>query len=312
MVSEGSDSLSPSREVNPRETNSVTTSDGTVIGTTKIVDHGPAALRWNLVVLGDGYKRRQLAQYRIHVSNFVSHFHTTVPFDQLWDSINIYRVDIASTDSGADDPAACGGSGKTARTYFDASFCHGGIRRLLLVDSRTALSVAIAQVPEMHSTMVIVNSSVYGGSGGSVAVLSSVPSARETALHELGHSAFGLGDEYEYYAGCGSGESGHDNYVGGEPAQPNITIDTNLATNKWHNLISPAALMPTTRNADCTQCDRQSSPVPTGTVGAFEGAYYNHCDVYRPEFNCRMRALGYTFCAACQEAIRQTLTPFAP
>jgi hypothetical protein len=298
--------------VNARGTDSVTTSDGIVIGTTKVVDHGPPALRWNLLILGDGYTRRQLPKYHVDVDNFVSHFNATVPFDQMWDAINIYRVDIASTDSGADDPTPCGGSGKTARTYLDASFCHNGIRRLLTVNSGTALSVAIAQVPEMHSTMVIVNSSVYGGSGGAVAVLSSVPSARETALHELGHSAFGLADEYEYYAGCGSGESGHDNYVGGEPAQPNITIDTNLATNKWHNLISPAAPMPTTRNADCTRCDWQPSPVPIGTVGVFEGAYYHHCGVYRPDFNCRMRALGYAFCAVCQQAIRQTLAPFVP
>ncbi len=290
----------------------MTTSDGAIIGTAKIVDHGPAALRWNLVVLGDGYKKKELARYSVQVGNFVDHLHATVPFDQLWDAINVYRVDIASKDSGADDPTSCGGSGKTARTYLDASFCHSGIRRLLLVNSGIALSVAIAQVPEMHSTMVIVNSSVYGGSGGSVAVLSSVPSAREIALHELGHSAFGLADEYESYAGCSSGESGHDNYVGGEPAQPNITIGTNLATNKWHNRILSTTHIPTTRNADCTQCDRQSSPVPADTVGTFEGAYYYHCGVYRPEFNCRMRALGYTFCAVCQQTIRQTLAPFVP
>ena len=31
-------------------------SDGYVVGTTKIVDHGSDSVRWNLVILGDGYR----------------------------------------------------------------------------------------------------------------------------------------------------------------------------------------------------------------------------------------------------------------
>jgi hypothetical protein len=45
-------------------------------------------------------------------------------------------------------------------------------------------------------------------------------------------------------------------------------------------------------------------------VGAFEGARYFHCGIYRPEFNCKMRVLSLPFCAVCQRRIRQTLTPF--
>jgi len=68
--------------------------------------------------------------------------------------------------------------------------------------------------------------------------------------------------------------------------------------------------MPTTSNADCTHCDPQSSPVPAGTVGTFEGAQYFHCGKFRPEFNCKMRALGIPFCAVCQEIIRNTFSPY--
>jgi hypothetical protein len=68
--------------------------------------------------------------------------------------------------------------------------------------------------------------------------------------------------------------------------------------------------VPTTRNADCTQCDPQDSPVPAGTVGLFEGANRYHCDSFRPEFDCKMRNLGIPFCAVCQERIRTVLAPF--
>jgi hypothetical protein len=58
-----------------------------------------------------------------------------------------------------------------------------------------------------------------------VAVFSTHPEASEIGLHEMGHTAFGFADEYEYYAGCTSGEAGHDRYPGLEPHQPNVSID---------------------------------------------------------------------------------------
>ena len=146
--------------------------------------------------------------------------------------------------------------------------------------------------------LVIVNSPVYGGSGGAVATFSKAPGAMEIALHEMGHSAFGFADEYESYAGCGI-DVGHDHHPGIEPSQPNVTVNPNRATIKWANLILAGTAVPTTINADCSICDPQPSPVPTGTVGAFEGADYYHCGCYRAEFNCRMRALYNPFCAVC-------------
>ena len=64
--------------------------------------------------------------------------------------------------------------------------------------------------------------------------------------------------------------------------------------------------------ADCGQCDPQPNPFPAATVGAYEGAGYFHCALYRPQFDCRMRALGNPFCAVCQGVIRQALAPHLP
>lgn len=285
--------------------------DGRVLGTTKIVDHGDAAERWNLVIVAEGYREGELPLFATDAQSFVDTLTLNPPFGGLMGALNVYRVDVASTASGADDPRACGGTGATPATFFDASFCNNGIQRLLVVDDQAVLDVVNAEVPEWHLILVIVNSAVYGGSGGQVAVFSLAAGANEIALHEMGHTAFGLADEYGFYAGCGI-DTDRDRYAEIEPSEPNVTIDADRATIKWGALIDPETALPTTANADCTQCDPQPSPVPPGTVGAFEGARYYHCGLYRPTFDCRMRALGQPFCPVCQQRIRDTLTPYLP
>jgi len=292
--------------------------DGAVVGTTKILDHGSPSARWNLAVLGDGYRAAELTQFATDAQDFVTTLLATPPFNEhylfgrrLSDAINVYRIDVSSTDSGADDPAACGGTGAAPATFFDAAFCNGGIRRLLVVNTATVATVVNAQMPQAHMSIVIVNSPIYGGSGGSAATFSKASGANEIGLHEMGHAAFGLADEYEYWAGCGV-DVGHDNHPASEPSEPNVTIDTNRGTIKWGALIGPATPLPTTSNGNCAVCDPQANPLPAGTVGAFEGAHYYHCGAYRPEFTCRMRALNNPFCAVCRRRIRGTLQPFLP
>jgi IgA Peptidase M64 len=298
----------------------VSTADGHIVGVTKIVDHGADSQRYNLVILGDGYRLSELDRYHADVQRLIDTLKATDPFGDLWPGMNVHRVDVASTDSGADDPATCGdgstGSGMTAKTCFDSTFCGGAdhqIRRLLTCDSTSARQVAETQVPEVHVTMVMVNSSEYGGSGGEVATLSTHPASAEIALHEMGHTAFGFVDEYESYAGCDSGETGHDHYTGGEPVEPNVTSNADKSTIKWKSVLTAQADdLPTTRNADCARCDPQPNPKGADYVGAYEGARYFHCGCFRPSFNCRMRALNNPYCGVCRQVIRDNLAPFLP
>src|SRR5689334_616094 len=105
------------------------TSDGYIVSgsMTKIIDHGPATSRWNMVILGDGYRASELTQYHTDVQTFVTALYNTSPYNERWCGINVYRVDVVSTDSGADDPNTCSdgstGSGATPNTYYDATFC---------------------------------------------------------------------------------------------------------------------------------------------------------------------------------------------
>ena len=285
----------------------MTASDGTVGGVTKIVDHGPDSARWNLVILGDGYRASEIATYHTDVQNFIDTMRATPPYTDLWCGINVHRVDVTSTDSGADDPTTCsGGSGATPRTYFDATFCSkwGSVNldRLLTVNSTSAELVAKNKVPLMHQTVVVVNSSKYGGSGGKVATFSTHTQASEIAIHEIGHSAFGLADEYE---------DGNVAFAG-EPPEPNVTRDTNRATNKWRDLILPTTPMPSSCYGDCTSgCVGPATPPAAGAVSVYEGARYNHCGMYRPLPGCYMRDYS-PFCPVCARVIRQVLAPFQP
>jgi len=285
--------------------------DGAIINVTKILDNGADSARYNIVLVAEGYQTAQLGQFQTDAQNFVNVLRTTAPFDHLMAGINVHRLTVSSTDSGADDPTACGGSGAAPRTFFDATFCTGGIRRLLIVDATRVVQAVNAHVPAWHVILVIVNSTTYGGSGGTVGVYSLAAGALQIALHELGHSAFGLADEYEFYAGCGI-DTDRNNHPAGEPGEPNVTLETNRDIIKWRDLILPATAMPTMSNPNCANCDGRPSTAPPGTVGAFEGAHYYHCGAYRPEYNCLMRALDQPFCAVCRRVIDDTLQPFLP
>lgn len=287
----------------------MTTADGAVLGTTQIFGTAPANRAFNIVLLADGFTAAQQNDFNTACAGFVTAVQATRPFDELLPAINVFRVNVRSTDTGADDPVSGGGTGATARTYFDSTFGGNGIRRLLICNNTTALTVAAAQVPQFTVVLVVVNSQIYGGSGGSIATFSLAPGAMEIALHETGHTAFGLADEYAYYAG--GNETGHDHHPLFEPTEPNVTTNSNRNTLKWRWAVASSTAVPTMSNPNCAVVDPRPSTVPAGTVGLFEGARYYHCGGYRPEYDCKMRALGLDFCRVCRQVITNRISPLA-
>lgn len=289
---------------------------GTVLGVDKVIDNGPDSSQWNLVIVGDGYATGELGNFISTVTSFLSILQTTAPFSGplTWDRVNVYRLDVESDESGAINPVTCpdgttpfAGSDSTGVSYFDAEYCAApsNIRRLLLVDS-AAVSLEVGSlVPDVDAILVLVNHAEPGGSGGpGVAVSHAGGIFDGTAIHELGHSAFGLGDEYDYLLGCASGEIGQDNYTGAEPIEPNVTINTDRATIKWAQYIDAATPMPTTVNPNPAACDTQASPVAAGEIGAFDGAFHFHADAFRPAFECMMRDKAFgNFCTVCADVI---------
>ncbi len=287
--------------------------DGKVLKTTKIVSKGPDKDCFNVVLVAEGYKADEQKKFEQDCQTFVNAFNSLSPFNDCSAGVNFHRINVSSTDSGADDPKTCPkGTGVTVKTYLDASFCNNGIRRLMSFDTSLAIKLLNKEVPAWHIALVLVNSTISGGAGGgNIAIASVAGNWTNTGIHEFGHSAFGLADEYPTWYGCPPPPEPSQNYHSGvEPAKPNVTTKKQRHQVKWRHLILPTTPVPTTVNADCTKCDTQPNPLPAGTVGLFEGAHYCHCGAYRPAFHCMMQNLS-GFCPVCQSVIRKKLATFA-
>lgn len=285
------------------------TGDGTVLGSTNVLDNGPLSERFNLVVMGDGFTAGEQGAFNNAVDQLMSAILSEEPLDTLSAAFNVIRINVASDQSGADEPSPCFPEDLHVNTYFDATFCTGGIPRALVVNNSIVYQVANTYTPGWDQVVVIVNSTRWGGTGGSVGVTSLASGWEGIVIHEFGHSAFGFADEYEYYAGCG--ETGHDYHSSAEPLEPNVTTKFKRSEIKWNHLILLSTQLPTTENLNCSICDPQGNPYPSSTVGIYEGAHYYHCDCYRPQFHCMMRDLA-PFCAVCREVIVATMTPYLP
>lgn len=266
--------------------------DGSVLGVEKIVDSGPDHQRWNLVFAGDGYTAGEIGKFRADVDRIWQVIRATAPFDEYLAAINVHCVDVVSAESGAKDPA----TGEAPRTFFDATFgtvWNGApLARLLTVDEGLALFTVQAQVPPAHAPVIVVNSARYGGSGTSqLAVCSAEQQSPQIAIHELGHSAVHLADEYAEPGGVASGP---------EPTEDNVTRDPQ-AIGKWAELIPPGTPLPT-----------PLSPGDDGPpIGTYEGARYFTEGMYRPSPTCFMNAFD-PFCPVCSAEIRAVLETYMP
>jgi hypothetical protein len=278
--------------------------EGRLVGITKLVDNGSSTEQWNIVLLSEGYRESEIPDFHQHSEGFVSKLKATRPFTELWDLINVYLVNVASIDSGISDPK---NPQDNPRTYFDARFYNFALNdRLIVANQDLALLVVRQNVPDYNVAMMIVNTKLYGGSGGTVAVFSAHPQSAKIGIHEMGHSAFGLADEYEY---AGSNGLIGNHYSGQPRSESNIATSIERAKLKWGHLIDQELEIPFFRNPNCNDFSPNPPPHLTGKVGAFEGAFHHHCGVYRPEAFCIMRSLGHkSFCKVCADRIRRIIS----
>lgn len=288
-------------------------SRGTVVGASMIVNHGADGDHFVLVLVAEGFTAAEQTDFETAADAFVTTMQATAPYDDasVWQRLNVYRLDVESDDSGADNPLTCPDDPvgyvplppETAETYLQTGFCSSSIRRLLTV---TELDTLLADLdtfaPAWDAAVVIVNHLEYGGAGdeaNSIATCSLDVRSSLIAIHELGH-VLGLRDEYDVASG--------DVYPGSEPDDPNITTDP--AGAKWAGLIT-ASNLPTWPSPDCTLSNEGAIDPEPGAIGTYEGADYYHCGIYRPAHDCTMRHLGVPFCAVCDAHLRDYLAaPF--
>jgi hypothetical protein len=290
----------------------MSTSDGTVKQLVLLSGDGNVGAAFNIVLVAEGYRDEDLGTFASDAEDVLAQLTRNEPFASNIKAFNVFRLDVASTEAGADDQ-----TGKRA-TYFDAHFASYP-PQLLLVDSGLVesevqgyLTSGDGSKAAVHKAVVLVNTPRDGGSGGvgeAVCVASRAYGAA-TILHELGHT-FGLTDEY---AADGPGElplamrlrvrqlraakreqRAAERPPVGAPRWPNLSISYRRQDlpEPWAALIDHDTPLPTIRGRD-------EPPLPPDTVGAFPDL---NSDCYRPQWDCTMRDCEDPFCAVCRDFI---------
>lgn len=257
-----------------------------------VIDHGPSAIRYDIVFVGDGFTSAEQSLFNNKVDEAVDALRNRIPYSTRMCAFNIWRVNVVSQESGVDHPA--GNVFKNTEldcTYGDPA--HGEAERCIQSDSPAKCFEAADFAPDYDAVFVLVNDTQWGGCAGGLVFSSIAPGFARTITHELGHKIGGLADEYTCYVCDGSDDD--RSYGGGEPGQPNVTIETDPALIKWKTYVAAGTPLPTTVNN------------PAGVVGLWEGAMYNAKDIYRPQFICHMRNSGSEFCAVCRDVMAERL-----
>lgn len=237
-----------------------------------VEEHGARSRRVNLVFLSEGYTTADMPKFATDVQTAVNFLFSKEPWKQYRLYCNVYRIEIASAQSGCDN-GSTSGSGGTRNTYFNSGFNTPSVVQLLTLDStgdNRAYALLNKHVPEYDVSVVIVNDSKYGGAGGTVAVASVNSLSAAIVEHEIGHSFALLTDEYD---------TEYTVYTPSE--QPNTTAITDRARIRWKQWIETATPVPTPETSTYDSA-----------VGLFEGSMYRTKGWYRPHNNSLMRNLN--------------------
>jgi len=237
-----------------------------------VEQNGTRAQRINIVFLSEGYTAADMPNFATHVSTAVNFLFTREPWQQYRSYCNVYRIEIASNQSGCDN-GNTSGSGGLRDTYFSTGFNTPSIPQLLTfagTGSSRAYTLLNTHVPEYDVPVVLVNDTKYGGTGGGIAVASVDSSSSAIVEHEIGHSFAFLEDEYDtYYAQFTPFEA------------PNTTAQTSRNLIRWKHWIDATTPVPTPETA-----------AYDALAGLFEGSMYRTTGWYRPHNNSLMRNLN--------------------
>jgi hypothetical protein len=248
---------------------------------TELLKTGDSAKRVDIVIVAEGYTQAERAKFLADAATFLNTFlgadnaRLNAPFSTYSSFFNATALFFASAQSGTDQP----NNGISVNTYFNSTQ-HGSDGRLLYGDTgRVELAVSQALASNAHElTIVLVNTPLYGGAGGSVAWASAGnSSASELALHEIGHSFADLQDEY---------------------VDANVAKDFPLTAPNFLN--SPHVTDSLSRIPWSDWLGYKDGEL--GTIGTYQGGYYRATGIWRATQNSKMLSLGTPFSAPEKEA----------
>ena len=255
----------------------------------------------DVLFVGDGYTKKQVSKFWRDLDRYASRLLKTPPFNLYARQFRVRGLFKASADRGCDLTPEQNEVETLLESYFNRPD-----GRLLRFKNDTVLADLVRQAGDVDIVFVMVDTEKYGGAGS---VLSEITvrnrplpaptfSAQDTtsfmiAVHELGHSFAGLGDEYTEPASSGERRTP----TGGEALPyPNLTLagrfdstsfDTLKETVKWKHFLE-------LRSA------RRRKWV-------HEGGWYRPTGVFRPWPRCKMKDLNDPFCPVCAEEIAKVI-----
>jgi hypothetical protein len=296
---------------------------------------GDPGTKLDLLLLGDGYTAGERAKFERDARRLTDVLFATSPFKERKADINVWGLSPPAAQSGISRPSAGIHRRSPVGTTYDAF----GLERYILTFENRAFR-DIAENAPYEMVQILVNSTTYGG-GGIFGLYSTVAVDSVWApylfVHEFGHHAAGLADEY-YTSDVA--------YLPAatrvEPWEPNVTALLDPAALKWIDDVTPGTPVPTPWPKD--DFDRHSTELQerrrqvraagrpesemdalfrdqmayetallgaspyAGSLGAFEGANYEPQGYFRPEVDCVMFSRNrMAFCRVCRRAVEQVL-----
>jgi hypothetical protein len=278
----------------------------------QILYSGPVGQKRNLAILGDGFTEGEQGTYNDWVQQVVMEgVFGNDYFNEDNSAWNIFRVNLFSKDSGvthrvydekgtpddaSDDVIVSTTVKDTALgMIYSGSWAHCWLE--YGADTENRIRNALKQwIPDYNFVLIVLNEPGGAGCGGGGRAHVSMGVHWSTVAHEFGHGMGGLADEY-----CASLPAG------GEPKKVNVTINTDRATLKWRQFVSPTTPIPTGVGS-CVGYNQGKKPGDwddNQSVGLFEGAQYSNTGKYRPVINCRMNGNVPPFCPVCYTSFKQ-------
>ncbi len=283
-----------SHYINPQSKDILQPTAGKDYPVRQIHDSGNPRERLDIVLIPDGFTAEEMDLFFLKADSIKQYLFATDPIGENKDKINIWAVDAASQESGISDPS----NNILKQTLVNSSFNTLNSDRYLMTTHHFALMDVAMNTP-FDAIIIVCNTEKYGG-GGIYNFYATCAANNEhlgfLVTHEIGHSIFGLADEY--YSSEVSVEEFYNTEV--EPWEPNITTLVDFES-KWKDML------------------HRKTPVPTpddeekygDKIGVFEGAGYMAKGVYRPFYDCSMKSVGFNnFCPVCKRAITRVIESY--
>lgn len=268
----------------------------------KLLDSGkPDSSSFVITIMGDGFTESEqdkfLEKAQAAVNDIFgdesSGIDGIIPFNQFKDMFTVYAIEVVSNESGVSLDISLSEyknvnlnnyNDYIVDNYFGSSFYDGQIQASVPIERALVVTKKnkVEELKKANSELeiVICNSLRDGGTGGSVAVVSSESNMSRTIVHEMGHTLAGLADEYYYPS---------DGDFSGREA-PNMTQTNNLQQIKWKKFVGVAGI--------------GAVPLSHG-VDRGEGSGFDNeaDDWFKPSESCMMLNTNMPFCLVCRYSI---------